>query len=102
MAPPRCPVCGAAAPLALAGDGALCPNCGHLLHWLRSRFGGHVGLGSPFPPDIGLDSLDAVELVMEMESELGVKIPDDDLRRVRTVEDVLRLLTRLLGRNDFA
>src|SRR5262245_18167144 len=102
MGPPRCPVCGGAATLALPGGAALCPNCGRLLDWLRGLFGDRVGLGSSFPPDLGLDSLDGVELVMELESVLGVRIPDDALRRVRTVEDLLRELTRRQGRNDFA
>jgi acyl carrier protein len=52
--------------------------------------------------DLGLDSLDGMELVMELEGVLGATIPDDALRQARTVEDLLRLLTGLLGRKDFS
>lgn len=35
------------------------------------------------------DSLDAVELVMAIEEELGVKIPDEELSNMRTVKDIM-------------
>ncbi|HVX10696.1 MAG TPA: acyl carrier protein [Pirellulales bacterium] len=42
--------------------------------------------------ELGADSLDAVELVMEVESEFGIKIPDDDARRLTTVSDAIAYL----------
>jgi acyl carrier protein len=92
---PRCPVCGAPAQLALSGGGALCPNCGHLLEWFRQHLGEQVGLDTSLAKDLGLDSLDVVELAMEMEKELGVTIPDEALPNVKTVRDAIRLLERL-------
>ena len=39
--------------------------------------------------DIGADSLDAVELVMALETEFGIEIPDEDAEKVVTVGDVV-------------
>ena len=38
--------------------------------------------------DLGIDSLDAVELVMAIEEELGVKIPDEELGKMKLVSDI--------------
>lgn len=42
--------------------------------------------------DLGLDSLDRVDLVMAIEEEFGVDIEDEEWERVETVGDILRLL----------
>jgi len=42
--------------------------------------------------DLGADSLDVVELVMALEEEFGVEIPDDDVENIRTVSDVTEYL----------
>ncbi len=39
--------------------------------------------------DLGADSLDAVELVMEMEKEYGIKVPDEQAEHIRTVWDIV-------------
>jgi NADH dehydrogenase (ubiquinone) 1 alpha/beta subcomplex 1, acyl-carrier protein len=39
--------------------------------------------------DLGLDSLDTVEMVMAMEEEFSVEIPDDDADRIYGVEDAV-------------
>ena len=39
--------------------------------------------------DLKIESLDAVELVMAIEEELGVKIPDEELSNMRTVKDIM-------------
>ncbi len=44
--------------------------------------------------DLGADSLDAVELVMECEKEFGINIPDDEAERIRTVGDAVRYIER--------
>lgn len=41
-----------------------------------------------FIDDLGADSLDIVELVMAMEEEFGLEIPDDDAEKLKTVQDV--------------
>lgn len=38
-----------------------------------------------FVEDLGADSLDVVELVMRLEEEFGVEIPDEDVDKIRTV-----------------
>ncbi|HJM42747.1 MAG: acyl carrier protein [Nitrospinota bacterium] len=42
-----------------------------------------------FIEDLGADSLDTVELVMALEEEYGVDIPDEDVEKVTTVKDVI-------------
>jgi len=41
-----------------------------------------------FIDDLGADSLDIVELVMAMEEEFDLEIPDDDAEKLKTVNDV--------------
>jgi acyl carrier protein len=45
-----------------------------------------------FVEDLGADSLDIVELVMSLEEEFGVKIPDEDAEKIRTVGQLLNWL----------
>lgn len=42
--------------------------------------------------DLGADSLDLVELVMAFEDQYEIEIPDSDFERIKTVEDVEKLL----------
>lgn len=44
--------------------------------------------------DLGIDSLDAVELVMAIEEEVGVKIPDEELPQIKTIQEVLDCVER--------
>jgi len=44
---------------------------------------------SSFIDDLKADSLDVVELVMELEDEFGVSIPDEDYEKIRTVGDAI-------------
>jgi acyl carrier protein len=39
--------------------------------------------------DIGADSLDIVELVMELEEHFELEIPDDDAENIKTVEELI-------------
>lgn len=45
-----------------------------------------------FIDDLGADSLDIVELVMAMEEEFDIEIPDEDAEKLRTVQDVTKYL----------
>ena len=45
-----------------------------------------------FMEDLGADSLDTVELVMEFEKEFNIYIPDEDAEKLRTVGDALTYL----------
>lgn len=42
-----------------------------------------------FTSDLGADSLDTVELIMELEKEFGVSIPDDQAEKITTVGDAI-------------
>jgi len=46
-----------------------------------------------FIDDLGADSLDTVELVMAVEEEFGVEIPDDAAEKILTVKDAITYLT---------
>ena len=57
-----------------------------------------VALNASFLDDLGADALDIVELVMSMEEEFDVEIPDDDVERLRTIGDaIVYLKERLAG-----
>lgn len=45
--------------------------------------------GAKFIDDLGADSLDTVELVMALEEEFGVEIPDEDAEKITTVKHAL-------------
>lgn len=42
-----------------------------------------------FVNDLGADSLDTVELVMEFEDKFGIEIPDEDAEKIRTVGEAI-------------
>jgi len=42
-----------------------------------------------FTNDLGADSLDTVELIMEFEKEFGISIPDDQAEKIGTVSDAV-------------
>ena len=106
-----------------SGD-APCPECGHLLWFLnvggavcfygkgeisalRRRVGelvvefvarrakARVAGPSDALDDLGLDSLDLVELVMELEEEFDITIPEDQAERMRTIRDIIDFIERL-------
>ncbi len=45
-----------------------------------------------FIDDLGADSLDIVELVMTMEEEFDLEIPDEDAEKIKTVNDVINYI----------
>lgn len=45
-----------------------------------------------FIDDLGADSLDTVEIVMDFEEKFGVEIPDEDAEKIRTVGDAIRYI----------
>ncbi len=42
--------------------------------------------------DLGADSLDVVELVMALEEEFGIEVPDEDVEGIRTIGDIVTYL----------
>jgi acyl carrier protein len=53
--------------------------------------------GASFIEDLGADSLDIVDLVMEFEKEFNIDIPDEDAEKLRTVGDAVGYLNSKLG-----
>ena len=45
-----------------------------------------------FIDDLGADSLDTVELIMALEEEFGVEVPDEDVETMRTINDIVQYL----------
>ena len=51
-----------------------------------------VKLSSNIQDDLGADSLDVVDLIMSLEDEFSVEIPDDQVENVKTVEDIVKFI----------
>ena len=45
-----------------------------------------------FVADLGADSLDTVELVMALEDEFSIEIPDEEAEKIKTVNDVVEYI----------
>ncbi len=50
-----------------------------------------------FVDDLGADSLDQVELIMAMEEEFDVSIPDEDAENIGTVQDAINYVEKVLA-----
>jgi acyl carrier protein len=114
---PRCPKCKAEVRLEPTGTpGNLpCPKCGHVL-WaypagprvydaeavapIMEKIAGmieetlkvkpeQINASASFMQDLGADSLDIVELVMALEEEFKVTIPDEQAEKIKTVADAV-------------
>ena len=66
---------------------------------VRSIIADQLGVGedeikpeSSFIEDLGADSLDIVELVMAMEEEFEVEIPDEEAENIKTVQDAINYI----------
>ncbi len=53
---------------------------------------GEIVLKSSFTDDLGADSLDVVELVMALEEEFDLEIPDEDAENISTVEEAVNYI----------
>jgi len=51
-----------------------------------------VSEATSFINDLGADSLDTVELVMELEDEFDLSIPDEEAEKIRTVGDAVKYI----------
>lgn len=67
---------------------------------IRKIIADHLGLeldavvdAANFMDDLGADSLDTVELVLSMEEEFGIEIPDEDAENLLTVGDLVGYIT---------
>jgi len=52
-----------------------------------------------FVQDLGADSLDVVELVMALEEEFGIEIPEEDAEKIKTVGDAINYIKEKLGQS---
>ncbi len=50
-----------------------------------------------FVDDLGADSLDQVELIMAMEEEFDVSIPDEDAENIATVQNAIDYIVKTIG-----
>ncbi len=55
---------------------------------------GEITPESHFIDDLGADSLDTVELVMQLEEEYGLEIPDQDAEKLQTVGDAIKYIDK--------
>jgi acyl carrier protein len=53
-----------------------------------------VGQEASFIEDLGADSLDIVELIMAMEEEFDMEIPDEDAEKILTVKDAVEYIRK--------
>jgi acyl carrier protein len=57
-----------------------------------------VSPGSSFIDDLGADSLDTVELVMALEEEFGIEIPDEDAEKITTVGQAIKYIEEKINK----
>ncbi|MBA7538504.1 Acyl carrier protein [subsurface metagenome] len=56
--------------------------------------GSKITENSSFFDDLGADSLDIIELIMVLEEEFNLEIPDKDAEKMKTVGDVIKYLNK--------
>jgi acyl carrier protein len=67
---------------------------------LTSRLGiptEDIRLEAELADDLGMDSLDAVELSIALERQFAIAISDEQVAKLRTVADIIHLVQRLIG-----
>ena len=82
-------------------------RCCHGKHWGRVKKVIAEKLGvdeatikndASFVEDLGADSLDTVELVMALEEEFGIEIPDEDAEKMATVGDAVKYIEEKIAK----
>jgi acyl carrier protein len=53
-----------------------------------------IKLESSFQNDLGADSLDTVELIMELEKQFEIQIPDEEAEKIATVGDAVAFIEK--------
>lgn len=65
-------------------------------------FDGEITPDMSFEVDLGADSLDSTELVMELEDEFDIDISDDEAEKIKTVGQAIDVVTKLVAENEVA
>ncbi len=55
-----------------------------------------VTLQAKLKEDLGADSIDAVQIIMALEDEFEIKLEDDNLEKISTVEDIVDFIMQVL------
>ena len=59
-----------------------------------------IKLESSFIDDLGADSLDTVEVVMALEEEFGIEIPDEDAEKITTVGQAVKYIDDKVSKKE--
>ena len=51
-----------------------------------------IELTSSLTDDLGADSLDAIDIVMSVEDQYGIEVPDETIKSMKTVEDIVSFI----------
>ena len=105
----HCVLCGKDVQIEFSdlGSDATCPYCGYLIiqsaeildHFMsifqRTQGGSAqaIDMSSQFPA-MGFDSLETIELVMQLEKEFGISISEDEASNIQTVGEAIRYILR--------
>ena len=54
-----------------------------------------VTMEASITEDLGADSLDVVDLIMSLEEEFDIKIPDEEVENVKTVGDIVKFIEEI-------
>lgn len=57
-----------------------------------------ITLEASFSQDLGADSLDTVEFIMEIEKEFNIEVPDDEAEKITTVGECIKYLESRLNK----
>lgn len=56
-----------------------------------------ITMESDLVEDLGADSMAVVDLIMSIEDEFGVEVPDEDVEKVKTIGDTVRYIEAKIG-----
>ena len=72
-------------------------NLRDIIAGVLSRDSNEITMETSFVEDLGCDSLDIVEIIMGVEDELDIKIPDDSVESIVTVGDAMEEIRKALN-----
>ena len=55
--------------------------------------------GASIVDDLGADSLDVVDIIMSIEEEFGIEVPDEEIENIKTVGDAVKFIENVSGAN---